>query len=591
MNYPIWYLPEIGGGTLIALIAVFHVFISHFAVGGGLYLVMAEKKALREGSDAIMEFTRRHARFFLLVTMVLGSISGVGIWFIIALVSPTATSYLIHSFVFGWAAEWVFFMVEIAAAFVYFYMFGKMDSRDHLRVGYLYFFAAWMSLFLINGIVGAMLTPGAWAENGNFWQGFFNPSFWPSLFFRTFISILLAGCYGYLTASFSKETEVREPMTRFSGLWSLVALVGCVPAGLWYLGVLPEEARALVLGKSPTIGVMLQNGMAAVVLLLVITLLAGILKPSFNNKAVAAVAMVCAFISMGSFEWVREAARRPYVLNEVIYSNSIRKDHLEMLNEQGYLRSALWLENKEVTADNSMAAGRELFIHQCYACHTMGGGNNDLAVLTEKMSYNALVSYINRIHEVRYFMPPFAGTEDEAKALAGYIAGEIHGKEIIEVRQPSADPLALGEAMFDQHCSACHSPDDVAPYFSGEAREVIAESLLNLNEISDEMEPFSGSRQERSALADYLMSINGELEPAETAPLQAKSGEPVFEMNCSMCHEAEEAAEMVVDWTFEEIFNNLGKLDQLSDEMEPFAGSDEERRQLAAFLDSLKGGE
>jgi hypothetical protein len=82
MNYPVWYLPETGGGLLIALIAILHVFVSHFAVGGGLYLIYAEKKALREKSQALLDFTRDHARFFLLVTMVFGSITGVGIWFI-----------------------------------------------------------------------------------------------------------------------------------------------------------------------------------------------------------------------------------------------------------------------------------------------------------------------------------------------------------------------------------------------------------------------------------------------------------------------------------------------------------------------------
>ena len=161
MNYPVWYLPSVGGGLLIALIAILHVFVSHFAVGGGLYLIYAEKKGLQENSQAILDFTRKHARFFLLITMVFGSITGVGIWFIIALVNPAATSLLIHKFVFGWAAEWVFFTVEIAAAFVYYYMFGKMDTRSHLQVGWLYFFAAFMSLLLINGIIGVMLTPGS----------------------------------------------------------------------------------------------------------------------------------------------------------------------------------------------------------------------------------------------------------------------------------------------------------------------------------------------------------------------------------------------------------------------------------------------
>jgi len=103
MNYPVWYIPSIGGGSLIALIAIIHVFISHFAVGGGLYLVFAERKGLKEHSEGILAFTRTHARFFLLVSMVMGGITGVGIWFIISLVNPTATSLLIHNFVFAWS--------------------------------------------------------------------------------------------------------------------------------------------------------------------------------------------------------------------------------------------------------------------------------------------------------------------------------------------------------------------------------------------------------------------------------------------------------------------------------------------------------
>ena len=40
-------------------------------------------------------------------------VSGVGIWFAIGLAAPEATSTLIHNFVFGWAIEWVFFLVEL----------------------------------------------------------------------------------------------------------------------------------------------------------------------------------------------------------------------------------------------------------------------------------------------------------------------------------------------------------------------------------------------------------------------------------------------------------------------------------------------
>ena len=47
MNYPIWELPA--PGLLIAAVAIVHVFISHFAVGGGLFLVLAERKARARG--------------------------------------------------------------------------------------------------------------------------------------------------------------------------------------------------------------------------------------------------------------------------------------------------------------------------------------------------------------------------------------------------------------------------------------------------------------------------------------------------------------------------------------------------------------
>lgn len=586
MNYPVWYLPEVGGGFLIALIAIFHVFVSHFAVGGGLYLIYSEKKGLAEHNQGILDFTQRHARFFLLATMVFGSISGVGIWFIIALVNPAATSLLTHNFVFGWAAEWVFFMVEIAAAFVYFYMFDKMDSRTHLQVGWLYFFSAWMSLLLINGIIGMMLTPGEWLANRNFWSGFFNPSFLPSLFFRTFVAVLMAGCYGYLSAAFTAEEEVRTAMTRFSGKWSLAALIGAVPAGIWYLSVLPEQAKDLVLGKSPTIAGALQWGGAAVIMLLAISLIVGIARPAYNLKPVALFSMVCALLSIGSFEWTREAARRPYVLNEVMYSNSILKDEVLSLNQKGFLQAALWVQNKEVTAENRRGAGRELYIQQCYACHTLGGLNNDLVELTRNMSYLALNKYIGKIHDVRYFMPPFAGTEEEAGALAAFLAGDLHGKDVSEVLPAGGESRVSGQLLFEETCSACHVPDDLAPALEGEDLAALANILLTLDEISDEMVSFAGTDEELVELGNYLYSLNSEVTAAP-----GPEGRAVFEDNCSACHEPDDMAEKVAERDRGEIFNILGHLEELVEDMPPFEGSSAERAALADYLDSLRGGQ
>ena len=136
MNYPLW---QIGfpGALLIACVAVVHVFISHFAVGGGAYLVLLERKANKSNDSGLLAYVRSHSKFFALLTLVSGALTGVAIWFTIGLISPEATSSLIHTFVWGWAIEWVFFFVEITAALVYAYHgIGSTAPRTWLSAGF-----------------------------------------------------------------------------------------------------------------------------------------------------------------------------------------------------------------------------------------------------------------------------------------------------------------------------------------------------------------------------------------------------------------------------------------------------------------------
>ena len=94
MNYPVWDVTFIGGGSWIAFIAIIHVLISHFAVGGGFFLWFTDRQAVKAHDADLLDYVRRHTSFFLLLTIVAGGMTGVGIWFIIALVHPAATSTL-----------------------------------------------------------------------------------------------------------------------------------------------------------------------------------------------------------------------------------------------------------------------------------------------------------------------------------------------------------------------------------------------------------------------------------------------------------------------------------------------------------------
>lgn len=590
MNYPVWYLPGLGGGALIALIAIVHVFISHFAVGGGLYLVMAERKGLRENNPEILAFTRRHTKFFLLVTMVFGGLTGVGIWFIISLVQPGGTSLLIHTFVFGWATEWVFFLVEIVALFIYYYSFGRMDDRNHQIIGWIYFICAWFSLFLINGILGFMLTPGGWLDNGDFWAGFFNPSFWPALFFRTFVALMMAGVYAFVTTAFLQDQQLKQTMTQFSGKWVLGALLAAVPSGFWYLSVLPAPARTLVAGSSPTITRAVDFGLAATIGILLLSLLLTLVKPARHTKLLAFVVLACAFVFIGAFEWTREAARRPYVINQVMYSNGILLSQVDTLNREGFLGSARWARIREFHEESLLEIGQDLFKQQCYACHTIGGFNNDLVARTAAMNYPALLKYLESIHERRYFMPPLVGNSDEHRALASYIYTGLQGKTI---GPPGATVDTGGSGIFADNCIFCHDAALIKSKIQGWDRLRVRQALDNLSALNPAMPDFDGSDRQKEQLADYLLSLN---QPGSVllAPPQ-DPGEDIFENNCAMCHSLRDGPNQllpkIADWDLQRIRKALDMLEKLSPTMPALTASAEEKDALARFfVNASQGG-
>jgi cytochrome bd-type quinol oxidase subunit 1 len=425
MNYPIWDIPGIGGSFLMAVVATVHVYVSHFAVGGGLFLVVTEIMARRNNDLSVLEYVHRHTRFFLLVTMVLGALTGFGIWQVISVVNPAATSLLIHTFVFGWATEWVCFVVEIVSLLVYYYTFDRMEARSHIIVGWIYFIFAWISLVLIGGIVSFMLTPGQWLETGSFWSGFFNPSFLPSVSFRTFFSLVLAGVYGLITSTFIRDGQLRQKMVRYCVLWLAAPFVLLLPSAWWYFEVVPPQAKELILGKSPE----LVTWTTAFMVFTPIVFLGGIFMAvrlsQVIQRAMAFVLLVMAFLYMGSFEMVREAGRRPYIIHGYMYSNSILKSDLSRVQQAGVLGTAKWARHKEVSAANRAGAGNELFRMLCMPCHSVGGPLNDMRERTHGLTVPGLQTVMQEMGGIKGWMPPFPGTAGEREILASYIMVEL----------------------------------------------------------------------------------------------------------------------------------------------------------------------
>ena len=428
MNYPVWYLPSAGGGLLIAIIAIAHVVIAHLAVGGGLFLVLTERRAIKTGNTVLLDYVKRHTWFFLLLTMVFGGVSGVGIWFIISLVNPAATSMLIHTFVFGWAIEWVFFISEIIALIIYYYWFGRMSNRNHMIIGWLYFVFAWLSLFIINGILSFMLTPGGWMETGSFWDGFFNPSFLPSLLFRTAIAVIFAGVFGLVTGSFMKDRETRMVIFRYCAKWMYIPLTVLAITGIYYTAVISRESFLNLFHFNRASEPFITTLIVSTIVLFGLGLFTLFRLPRLMQRIGSFILVIICFSWMAGFEYLREMARKPYVLYGHMYSTGIAPEEMEDIRSRGFLESARWDGYQTSDSMTTLEKGAEIFRLQCMACHT-AEGYNAVKPLSSKLTERGIEALLTGMGKVHTYMPPFAGNSDDKKALAAYIYHTIHGKE------------------------------------------------------------------------------------------------------------------------------------------------------------------
>jgi cytochrome bd-type quinol oxidase subunit 1 len=446
MNYPFWDVPHIGSGWVVGLIAIFHIMIALFAVGGGTYLVLAEQKALREGRRDWLETLRIHSRFFLVLTGVFGTVSGVGIWFAIGLANPEATSSLIHNFVFGWAMEWVFFVVELTTAAVYYYSWGRISDALHVKVGWLYAVSSVCTLVIINGILAFMLTPGdAWLnvagtgqEAAWFWHAFFNPTYWPNLAIRSLICASLAGVWALVTCSRIdgvKQPQLKTSLVRWSALWLAPTFVLLPLALLWYLWCVPESQRALLQLGISTIGGGLFTQVTRVALIVIlasativaVTYLFAWRTPLDFNFGQAMGVVLLAVIATASGEYAREMLRKPYVIGQYMYSSAVRVNDVDKLNAEGYLTHSLWIRPGGDKKETVLARGEAMFRGQCLACHTTNAYRSMKRLLGER-DREAIGSLLTVLYDhkpdspYRSFMPALVGTKEEIAALGDYLA-------------------------------------------------------------------------------------------------------------------------------------------------------------------------
>jgi mono/diheme cytochrome c family protein len=237
--------------------------------------------------------------------------------------------------------------------------------------------------------------------------------------------------------------------------------------------------------------------------------LVALIKPARMHLAFSLLIALVALGAMGSFEFVRESIRKPYVIGDYLYANSVYAAPMpgdggfdvEKINQNGVLKTAKWVQNRDLTPADQVAVGREVFRVECESCHTMNGyrGLTKLLALRQwdRNEIQAMLGSLYLMHNGA--MPPFAGTDAERAALAAFLFS-LRPATVKEARRTD------GHSVFRRNCAMCHEARSDDPLFELLPSDpaLATSALEHLPNLFPLMPDLKLSGPERTALVQWI---------------------------------------------------------------------------------------
>ncbi len=427
MDFPIFQLPLLGNRLLIAIVGVVHVLISHgCAIGGSLVVVWLEYRFIKTGDGRWNDLAYRILRILIILTTTLGALSGVGIWFTTAVVSPQGIGSLLRIFFWAWAIEWVIFVIELLLFLSYYLTWYKIDPEKHIKIGIGYIVFSYFTLIIIMGILGAMLTPGRWLTTHRFWDGYLNATFLPQLVSRTAMAVMLSCGFGLLISAFFRiEKDIRSSFHRLMGKWMIISSIAFVLSSIFYYKTLPSipEVVTAIAFNTRTYEKYLAMSKFLIPVTGIILVLAGCILCFLGHaikRGTLFLPLLIMVIMVGQYERVREFVRKPYVIYNYMYSNGIRVADESFLSKKGILENAQWVKWQSAKEPSKKELGHMVFRIECSVCHTYRGVNGIFRNV-RGWDEETILNFITSYKYTHPYMPPFIGTEEERNALVSFL--------------------------------------------------------------------------------------------------------------------------------------------------------------------------
>ena len=434
--YPTWYEPTVGSGWVVALIATFHVLASHTSVGAALLFAYLSHKAYREDRDDLLDFIKKYGLFLMVFTYVAGSITGPGIWYSTTVASPNGIGALIHSFVWKWATEWVFFVIEVVGVYMLVYLVGKVDKKTHMKISVIFGMASLATMVIIVGILSFMMLPGKeqWFAEGGYLNGFYGTNTFIQMGMRMAFMFTMTAVVGGIVIAGIKDPAFKKEMARKLGWLGIISTLTGAAMFQWYLTSVPSQALLVMENRLPDyFGPSVMIVLAGTLSYFIITML----RPQLVVQGFAgAMAVIILVAGLWPEETARESMRKPWVAGQYVYSNQVIgkdvpgmdiKSQLPTIEKVGILKAHPFTPDhlKEVNDGNKIQAGEFIAMTYCSNCHSPSEtGIRPLhRYFPEGTSQARMEQYVKGVLTTGNiaYMPKMPMLDSEAEALAAFL--------------------------------------------------------------------------------------------------------------------------------------------------------------------------
>lgn len=427
--YPYQDFGPIMKGMVIGGVGILHVFLAQFAIGGGMLMCYFEYLSRNNSMPLARRFLDGYFRWLVLISFVIGALTGVALWFTTIQISPRTIGVMVHEFHWLWAVEYTFFWLEVVAGYLFYRYGASLPYKIRLLLLVAYTTGGWFSLFWINGILTWQLTPGEWVKTHNVWDGFFNAGFWPTVIFRTVTSMTIAALVGCIVVNRMDDLDREAKRSLIQRIAYFLAPLALMPfLGFWYVMTMPADSRAWILGGSAAMTMFLSLSIITSMIIGLYSFVVLIRNQLYINTGTATLLCGLAFLASAGGEFVREGARKPYTIRQALYANSVTQRDIEELRKSGIAAIDPYpLRNGAHYPNDQIRLGMKVYQLQCSVCHTLNGANG-VTHLMHSWTLNQSRINIAMLQRTKSFMPPFAGTAQEVEAVVQMISWVDQGR-------------------------------------------------------------------------------------------------------------------------------------------------------------------